>query len=233
MDDIEFTEEIEQWIKENTIGYEESSLSEKPPDEEDEEETSLERLRGGDTPAPRINNGTVSMIKVIFTIAGLILVGMLAAYIFFHPVIVSGPSMEPTLHNGEILRTSISITPPDLRRGTIIYFQKENEKGTLIKRIIGLPGETISFKEGYIYIDGNKWEDEFGIMNEYPETTVTLGEDEYYCLGDNRNNSRDSRAFGPVRYSEIKGMASSEFLNDIKTIKENLFVVPEDQTTEK
>lgn len=128
---------------------------------------------------------------------------------------VSGESMETTLSDGDhLIVDKISYRFNDPRRYDIIVFPYRLEKNTYyIKRIIGLPGETVQIVEGSVYINGvlleehygNEPMDEAGIASE----PITLGEDEYFVLGDNRNNSQDSRAaaVGVIRRSEILGRA--------------------------
>lgn len=125
------------------------------------------------------------------------------------PAIGKGPSMEPTIQSGErywILKTM------NYQRGDIVAVELED--GTRItKRIIGMPGDK-SFSIGYssVWIDGDwlnepyldyrnlGWND-FGIY----DATLELGPDEYYIMGDNRKQSKDSRHFGPIKKEQILG----------------------------
>ena len=75
----------------------------------------------------------------------------------------------------------------------------------VIKRVYGLPGETISCEDGKIYINGSLIEDEYGYRETSDFGPVTLGENEYFLLGDNREISLDSRVFGKVTRDEIEG----------------------------
>jgi signal peptidase I len=76
----------------------------------------------------------------------------------------------------------------------------------LVKRIIGLPGEKVEIRDGYVFINGNRLPEPFP-HDQYPQNipAYTLGPVEYYVLGDNRGNSNDSRAFGPVLREDILG----------------------------
>lgn len=124
----------------------------------------------------------------------------------FGIVTVSGSSMNPTYYDGDILRGEIVTDSTGIERGDIVTF---SYKGTvLIKRVEGLPGETLSFDSGHLYIDGKLLDTAFPPMKDAgilaDGKTITLGKDEYFCLGDNRNNSMDSRIFGPVKRSKIR-----------------------------
>lgn len=131
---------------------------------------------------------------------------------------VEGASMEPTLYNGDnLIVDKISYRFRDPERFDIIVFPyKHKEKTYYIKRIIGLPGETVQIDEqGNIYINGELLVESYGREVIRPDhvglarTPIVLGEDEYFVLGDNRNNSSDSRteAVGNIKREDIIGRA--------------------------
>ena len=128
--------------------------------------------------------------------------------------IVDGESMVPTLHHQDnLIVDKLSYRFRDPERFDIIVFPFEYAENVYyIKRIIGLPGETVQIdKEGKIYIDGEVLEESYGAEVIRPEyigiaaEEILLGEDEYFVLGDNREDSRDSRTFGAVKEAEIIG----------------------------
>jgi signal peptidase I len=128
---------------------------------------------------------------------------------------VSGHSMENTLDDGDnLIVEKITYRFKDPERFDIIVFPfRYEEKTYYIKRIIGLPGETVQIVDGKIYIDGEVLEESYGreVMKYAGQAAepITLGEDEYFVLGDNRNDSSDSRdpSVGVIKRNEIIGRA--------------------------
>ena len=132
--------------------------------------------------------------------------------------IVDGESMVPTLHHQDnLIVDKLSYRFQDPERFDIIVFPFEYAENVYyIKRIIGLPGETVRIdKEGKIYINGEVLEESYGAEVIRPEyigiaaEEILLGEDEYFVLGDNRNNSKDSRVpeVGNIDREDIIGRA--------------------------
>ena len=128
---------------------------------------------------------------------------------------VDGRSMMNTLHDGDnLIVEKLSYRFSDPKRFDIIVFPPTGKKEYYIKRIIGLPGETVQIDEnGNIYINGELLEENYGaetIQNPgRAAKPITLGDDEYFVMGDNRNNSKDSRSeeVGNVKRSQIIGRA--------------------------
>ncbi len=128
---------------------------------------------------------------------------------------VNGDSMNATLEDGDNLFVDkISYRFKDPERFDIIVFPYQYQEDTYyIKRIIGLPGETVQIEDGEIYIDGEVLEESYGkeVMRNpgIADQPIVLGEDEYFVLGDNRNNSSDSRdpSVGVIEGEDIVGKA--------------------------
>jgi len=139
------------------------------------------------------------------------------------PIKVQGTSMLPTLEQGDyMLLYKLKMKVKGLNRFDIVVVKLSD--GDIIKRVIGLPGETVKYEvkeeegetKGILYVDGKIIEEEF-LDNEAKTSTcirenklcsegVTLGQDEYFVMGDNRKVSHDSRYIGPIKKDQIKGI---------------------------
>lgn len=129
--------------------------------------------------------------------------------------VVQGTSMYPTLSDGDSLivdKLTYQFSNPK-RFDVVVFPFRYQEDVYYIKRVIGLPGETVQIMEGRIYINGRPLEEDYGQgsmeKGGLASEPITLGEDEYFVLGDNRNNSSDSRepSVGNIEKSAIIGKA--------------------------
>lgn len=171
-------------------------------------ETELKKL-----PRPRLKTPGMLM-EAISTIIFIVAVTVLFD-LAIPRSLVDGHSMEPTFFGDDRLvvsRVNYLVASP--QRGDILVFNSlvpsEAERGImLIKRVIGLPGETVELREQQIYINGVLLDEDYikeGCqINRCRDDSWTLASDEYFMMGDNRNNSRDSRRFGPVPITKIVG----------------------------
>ena len=179
---------------------------------EDDERTLLEDILG--------------FIKV-FVVSAIVI--LLFVNFVAHPVRVDGRSMYPTLKDGEFGFTNVGgVLLNGVERGDIVVvtMEEEGQKPHWVKRVIGLPGDTVSCVNDVVYINGKVLDetkyiapdyrqslvDKFGYFNKVPNADntnvedfeeVKLGDDEYYVMGDNRPYSKDSRYVGPVKKSQI------------------------------
>ena len=148
---------------------------------------------------------------------------VVAVVVFVEQVIVinariPSPSMENTIMTGDqIFGNRLAYVKSDPQRyDIVIFYYPDDEKQKCIKRVIGLPGETVQIMDdGSIYINGEKLEENYGMEVIKPETIgraaepIELGDDEYFVMGDNRNNSSDSRTdmVGNIKRENIIGKA--------------------------
>ncbi len=116
------------------------------------------------------------------------------------PIKVNGSSMYNTLNGNEIM---LLWKIGEIKRFDIVVTKTEEE--TLIKRVYALPGETIECRDGDIWINDEKIDDQYAFGETADFSKVTLKEDEYFIMGDNRLVSLDSRKIGPVHRKQIKG----------------------------
>lgn len=149
-----------------------------------------------------MNEKTKNQLSVAATIFLIIAWG---CYFVFRPYTVSGNSMMPTYKNGQFVTTCGKVTLDEIERGDVIVFLHEGDK--LIKRVIGLPGESLCFTKNGIFVNGNDVSDYEGLEHAWDNTrgemVVVLKEDEFFVVGDNRNHSMDSRMFGPVKMENV------------------------------
>ncbi|HPP18586.1 MAG TPA: signal peptidase I [Candidatus Dojkabacteria bacterium] len=169
---------------------------------------------------PKATKFLGSIGKAIYSLIETILVALVLAIVLYlfimTPHEVVGNSMHPTYKNGEFLMANkITYRVSEPKRGDVIIF-KYSDTADFIKRIIGVPGDEVMIKDGKIYINGellneSAYLDPSVITNGgsylHEGQTIKLNEDEYFVCGDNRSNSSDSRDFGPIKKSAIKGKA--------------------------
>lgn len=179
---------------------------------EDDERTLLEDILG--------------FIKV-FVVSAIVI--LLFVNFVAHPVRVDGRSMYPTLKDGEFGFTNVGgVLLNGVKQGDIVVvtMEEKGQKTHWVKRVIGMPGDTISCVNDIVFINGKVLDetqyidpdyrqscvDQFGYFNKVPNADntdvqdfeeVKLGDDEYYVMGDNRPYSKDSRYVGPVKKSQL------------------------------
>ena len=148
-------------------------------------------------------------IKNIMSYVIVIVVALLIKLFVFSPIKVNGTSMFPTLEDGDIMiLNEIGYHINGLNRFDIAVATVDGER--LIKRVIGLPGETVEYKDNTLYINGEEVAENF-IHGETKDFTLSqincekIPEDYYFLVGDNRGNSKDSRIVGLIHKSKIMG----------------------------
>lgn len=149
---------------------------------------------------------------ITILMSALIFVGLHTSFLVLP---LDGPSMQPGLHTDErVLVNSLVFDFSAPQRGDVVVFHPPSQPSLIyIKRIIGLPGDTITLSLTQVYVDGTLLNEPYlpsvlSGVSENPEVaTVHLGAGQYFMLGDNRTDSRDSRYFGPVPRANIIGQA--------------------------
>ncbi len=165
----------------------------------------------------RISKAMVHEILVtLFYCFAAVLLAFVIVFLVGMKISVIGVSMEPALYNGQevlVNRFVYKLLAPN--RGDIVVFLPNGNQNShyYLKRVVGLPGEHVQIIGGYVYIDGAPLEenDVYDKISDpgIAENEIVLGSDEYFVLGDNRNNSEDSRSgnIGPVSRDTITGKA--------------------------
>ncbi len=151
---------------------------------------------------------------IITFLVCLVIMALVTSYIA-RPVHVDGNSMYPTLNDGDVsLSFLMGIDRDDIERFDIVVLYIEEENKYIVKRVVGLPNETVSIENDQLYIDGVLVEQTFldetyvesqSVLNHFTSDveSITLGDNEFFVLGDNRPNSLDSRAYGAFQSEQI------------------------------
>ena len=157
-------------------------------------------------------------LKLILEVLSLFVVTYLIFHYLLLPVTINGHSMYPYLQDDEVLiMDAVHTGKDDIKRFDIVVLYSDDLGKLIIKRVIGLPGETVIYKDDKLYVNGQYYQEDF-LNQDYVEESkknhqtthftddfeVTLTDDEYYVLGDNRIVSLDSRALGPIIHKDIK-----------------------------
>ena len=160
---------------------------------------------------------------VVTLVVALVIAFVVRSFIF-EPVYVDGDSMYPTLHHGEIMYVSKTAygtsffgipgtnigtrftVGGDPERFDVVVCHYSDGDYNVVKRVVGIPGDTVQLKDGYLYVNGVRYMEKFlheRVRSDFGPVTVPEGE--YFLMGDNRNSSKDSRQVGTVSRKEIVG----------------------------
>lgn len=134
----------------------------------------------------------------------------------FTPYYVQQQSMMPNFQpNNYLIVNRLTLRTGELERGDVVVFKIPEEKDALIKRVIGVPGEHVEVKERTVFINGEELDESTYLADDvetWGSVDVTLGENEYFMMGDNRNHSLDSRNFGAINIDQMIGRAAIRLL---------------------
>ncbi|HYD11206.1 MAG TPA: signal peptidase I [Acidimicrobiales bacterium] len=178
------------------------TAAEPPPTPNEDEEHDADR-------------GVRNVVEWVAIVVGALAVALLVKTFFIQAFFIPSLSMFPTLDEGDrVLVNKLSYKMHDVNCGDMIVFDRpegspDSDIKDLIKRVIGLPGETIEARDGVVYIDGARLDEPYledGVRTDnLPPTEVPAGH--IFVMGDNRTGSSDSRVFGPVDEDTIDGRA--------------------------
>ena len=170
----------------------------------------------------KVSGGHVAeAFRYLFGIVAAIALALFVVFNWGMKTSVIGSSMEPGLYNGQtIIISKLAYLFSKPKRGDVIIFLPNGNKNThyYVKRVVGIPGDVVEFRNGILYINDEPEEGDYDRVEDpgIAANPITLGTDEYFVLGDNRNSGEDSRSgnIGPVNINLIEGRAWFKLTKD-------------------
>jgi signal peptidase I len=166
-------------------------------------------------PESDVSHGVRNLVEWVAIVVGALAVALIVKTFFIQAFFIPSLSMYPTLDEGDrVLVNKLSYKVHDIHRGDIVVFERpkgqpESDIKDLIKRVIGLPGDTIEAKNGVVYIDDKALTEDYlvdGVTTDnLPRQEIPAGH--IWVMGDNRGDSADSRVFGPIDEDTVVGRA--------------------------
>lgn len=164
------------------------------------------------------SSGTRNALEWVAVVVAAVVVALLVKTFLVQAFRIPSESMNPTLVEGDrVLVNKLSYRLHDINRGDVIVFERPptlearpGEPEDLIKRVVGLPGDTLVARDGALFVDGRRLREPYlpaGTSTTNLDQPVTLDDDEVFVMGDNRTNSQDSRVFGPIETDTVVGRA--------------------------
>lgn len=158
---------------------------------------------------PKKKSAGRELLEWVLYLGAAVLVALAIRTFIFEPVRVDGASMSDTLHDGEVM----IVTKPEYvfggnpqRNDVVICHYPQRGATNFVKRVVGLPGDVVEIKDGYLYINNEQQPEEFLTHRpNYEMPAYTVPEGKYFVLGDNRSNSNDSHLVGPLDRNMIVG----------------------------
>jgi len=165
-----------------------------------------------------------TVVEWACVVAGAVLLALVVKIFLLQAFFIPSPSMYPTLKEGDrVLVNKLSYKLHDVNRGDVVVFERPASEAPsaipeLIKRVVGLPGDSVTFRNGQVYINGELLNEpylpagvtttaDFAPNRCTPEAPCLIPQGDVWVMGDNRNDSKDSRYFGPIPESSIVGRA--------------------------
>ena len=160
---------------------------------------------------PHLGRAALNLLRDLLIAVAIGVVLFLLWRLTFQHVLVQGPSMEPNYYSGQrVLVNTLAYRLGQPQRGDVVVFRFKfrQDEEPFIKRIVGLPGETVEIRDGVVYVNDVPLNEPWPTRPaQYTRPKVTLGPDEFYVLGDNRANSSDSHIWGAQPANLIIGRA--------------------------
>src|ERR1700732_415450 len=158
---------------------------------------------------PQLRRELRSWTRDLAVALGLLLVVIIFLY---QPVKVEGTSMAPLLSDQEriFINKFVYRFEPIGRGDVVVFWYPRDHSKSFIKRVVGLPGETIEVRAGRVYVDRKEWKEPYvppNYLDDLSYPPVQIPDDSYFVMGDHRDSSNDSRVFGPVSRQNIYGKA--------------------------
>lgn len=171
-----------------------------------------------DRTARRVKSSTRNVIEWVAVIVGAVLVALIVKTFVVQAFQIPSPSMEQTLTAGDrVLVNKLGYDSDKVSRGDVLVFSRPpglaagpDDPKDLIKRVIGLPGDELRTKDGAVYVNGRRLEEPYvdpGSISTGIETPIVVPEGQFFMMGDNRQDSADSRVFGPIDAETVTGRA--------------------------
>jgi signal peptidase I len=165
-------------------------------------------------PEPASDRRTRNLVEWAVIVVGALLLALVVKAFLFQAFYIPSLSMYPTLEQGDrVLVNKLSYDLHDVNRGDLVVFERPpgelSSIKDLIKRVIGLPGEVIEARDGTVYVDGKALEEDYVDKGDRTENLPrqTVPDGQLFVMGDNRDNSEDSRVFGPIDEDTVVGRA--------------------------
>jgi signal peptidase I len=151
------------------------------------------------------------VVEVVVIVAAAFAIALLVQWLLVKPFTIHQISMEPTLMEGDrILINRLTYHFRDPQAGDVVVFNSPiNEDEDLVKRVVAVAGDTVAIDDGFLYVNGVAQEEPYVLEQDFrgEEPEMVVPPDYVFVLGDNRNNSGDSRIFGPIPIDSIIGSA--------------------------
>lgn len=204
---MNFEEEIEEDIEKETEENRKKDLEKELFDDEDKKSSHP------------VLKEIFSWVKIF--VGAFIFAYLLTTFVIVNATIPTG-SMKNTINEGDkVIGFRLAYLFDEPERGEIVMFDAPDKEDTIyIKRVVGIPGDVIKIEENKLYVNGKLQEEPYikAWTNSYGTFEIKLGDDEYFMMGDNRNNSNDSRVYGPVDGDTIIAKALFRYSPSLKSL---------------